>query len=135
MTLPLEQQVCSLEPAKKLRELGVEQQSLFFISERDGRIISNEEYYDFLDFAANVGGGSVEQFYSAFTVAELGDMLPNYCHSWRFVVISNTHSTEWRCENRNCIPPDEPLHVDADTEADARAKCLIYLIENDLIKL
>ena len=59
-------------------ELGVPQESLFYWGEL-GELKTEEEYYNFVDFANSVGkpaGTSIEKHYSAFTVAELGEMLP-----------------------------------------------------------
>jgi hypothetical protein len=90
----LEEQVCSLELAKRLKELNVEQDSLFcWINNCD------LEYLPLEIRNKNV-------VYAAFTVAELGEMLPNF-------------NVIYTLFDRN--------------EANARAKILIYLIENKLI--
>lgn len=124
--MELEKQVCSLELSQRLKELGVPQESLYghyhnklrvknFITER--YYISNEDEASFLC--------------SAFTVAELGEMLPPLYISMK------TRRSGW------CVCPktvadersdfeDERI-VRADTEANARAKMLIYLIENNLL--
>jgi len=62
--------------------------------------------------------------YSAFTVAELGAMLPNEYHSGR--TITGEEYWVW-------MRGDESKLLYADTEADARAKCLIYLLDNNLL--
>src|ERR1051325_10817319 len=64
--MQLEQQVCSLELAKRLRELGVKQESYF--------------YWFFEEYNHEPVGWRIqteEGDYSAFTVAELGEMLAN----------------------------------------------------------
>src|SRR5439155_13694049 len=67
--IPLEKQVCSLDLAKRLKELGVRQESLFiwnYYPHTDGyKLQYNPDY------------GSVLNI-SAFTVAELGEMLPQH---------------------------------------------------------
>lgn len=73
----------------------------------------------------------------AFTVAELGEMLPPGYGSHK--VSDITHVTEFQSTfdeaEYSCTSPyKEPYQV-AKTEADARAKMLIYLIENKLISV
>lgn len=121
--MKLEQQVVSLELAKKLKELGVKQESEFYWTEFFG------DRYEIKhkDFASGGQTGNC----SAFTVAELGEMLPDgyvavkqpdgwyhgdYAHDLEDGIFVNTH-----------------LGSNADTEADARAKMRIYLLENNLI--
>lgn len=74
--MKLEQQVCSLELSKRLKELGVKQNSHFSWEELFGK----PEYR--LD--VTIHG---EHRVSAFTVAELGEMLPEDIHTngaWYF---------------------------------------------------
>ena len=144
--MKLENQVVSLELAKKLKELGVKQDSIFYWvkggstkeecpdCKKAGGIIP-ECFY-----CAGTGKGEVKQNYylyseqecskdirskdySAYTVAELGEMLPPYTKS--HYTASGKHF---------CYVPDDfkVLGQVAKTEADARAKMLIYLIENKL---
>lgn len=68
-------------------------------------------------------------YYSAFTVAELGEMLGIYCHTEKTGI--NTDGRDWEAFH----PSWEDKIIVADTEADARAKMLIYLLENKLITL
>jgi len=112
--MKLENQVCSLELAKQLKELGVKQESLFWWW-NDGIY-----HYTLLD------GVEIEDAISAFTVAELGEMLPND-------FISGTDSWGHYCcwSESNVIIVDDVFN--ADTEANARAKMLIYLLENNLL--
>lgn len=120
--MKLEEQVISLELAKKLKELGVKQESHFYWVEMyeepaqlfdlswalDPRRLANEQY-------RNV---------SAFTVAELGEMLP-------FGYYSRRGTRGFTCGTLNNENYGTRRGV---TEADARAKMLIYLLENKLIK-
>lgn len=120
--MTLESQVISLDLAKRLKELGVKQESYFYWSED----------YDPED--ANNGGWWViryinpnEDNYSAFTVAELGEMLPDAYISWRSI------ENDYRCDMLDAGSMGQLQF--ADTEADARAKMLCYLLENNLITL
>jgi len=72
--MKLEDQVCSLELAKRLKELGVKQESYFYwISDEDENFVVPTGTYDWGDWP---GYEKFEPKYSAFTVAELGEMLP-----------------------------------------------------------
>jgi hypothetical protein len=125
--MKLEEQVCSLELAKRLKELGINQPSLFYwVNIKITKNIScMEVLYNSSLFAENP---DITEIYNAFTVAELGEMLPQLISSMRLLFPNN-----WLCTP---IDGEHCLHFDsyADTEADARAKMLIYLIENGLIK-
>jgi hypothetical protein len=120
----LEDQVCSLELAKRLKELGVPQESLFYWHITTDGIMLNDSLSFFTCFKKYIetrdryvtSGGEV---FSAFTVAELGEELFKNYGSF----ISNVHGVE--TIDRNC-------EIKADTEANARAKMKIYLIENKL---
>ena len=123
--MKLEQQVTSLKLSQKLKELGVKQESLYWWNEDkklylrfDKAMVSVEQQ---VLMKKSVFGDS--DWYSAFTVAELGEMLPEHMRSWK------DSDGYWDCDT-------EPKLISGnDTEANARAKMLIYLIENQLIYL
>jgi hypothetical protein len=110
----LEQQVCSLELAKRLKELGVKQESLFAWSKP---LRSMPAFIDYVNNLELRRGDC-----SAFTVAELGELITDqndiaglpYYHDW-----------EWKCA--------PGYHIAEITEADARAAMLVYLIEKKLL--
>jgi hypothetical protein len=121
----LEDQVCSLELAQKLKELGVKQDSLFYwfrvknlglkleIKAKESLVYSS---YSFLR-------DDIYESYAAFTVAELGEMLPDWFDSGR------RQEGDWMC--RVFVKCNDITHqAFSETEANARAKMLIYLIEN-----
>jgi len=120
--MELQKQVCNQELSKKLRKLGVSQKSYFYwvitlttdyhISIYDG------ELPDCLLCRNDV--------YSAFTVAELGEMLGLFTNTHKNA--SGTWVVSWNGQGNDIGKSD-------DTEADARAKMLIYLLENNLINL
>ena len=143
--MKLENQVCSLELAKKLKELGVKQESLWHWKE-------HRPYLWKKQLKAIIGNNNLPKYiipsgqydeafvYSAFTVAELAEMLPNefsdkgknYYMSLRKNKYSSktyswglSYSAYWD----NCYE-DMIYSVCEDTEANARAKMLIWLIEN-----
>jgi hypothetical protein len=133
MGLKLEDQVCSLELAKRLKGLGVNQDSWFYWCITAPILTSSGTDYapqwrelHLLDKYTRKKFDYIDS-YSAFTVAELGEMLPAANPSSRA-----KDETGWYM---NVINPLEKWHemFPCNTEADARAKMLIYLIENDLI--
>jgi hypothetical protein len=124
--MKLEQQVCSLDLAKRLKELGVKQSSFLYWF----------KYTEDRDCFLNVGlptgayNGSVHdhhaenwrdgEIWSAFTVAELGEMLsPTMVEGKRF----------WFSDTREARS-NATFMIN---EANSRAEMLIYLLENKLI--
>jgi hypothetical protein len=73
------------------------------------------------------------EYVSAYTVAELGDLLPTAYCSWWYTKKDGVGDTLWRAAASQY--DDEPASAEAATEADARAKMLIYLLENKLLTL
>lgn len=117
--MTLEQQVCSLELAKKLKELRCKQKSLFYWVKFKNKWIINDAITSLKDLKTNPN----LEFYSAYTVAELGEMLPNMKSGKN--TSSDKSDNKWICNKHS-------LEFYAETEADARAKMLICLIENKL---
>jgi len=160
----IELQVCSLELSKRLKELGVKQDSLFYWD-------CNEEYYghsstnnNIITYGKNVYIPNHNHiFYSAFTVAELLDMLtpivtiendtPFNSFRLRFeksfhvtnpdpenLEIKTIYIANYRCDSTAVAGEDAWLErtltsnkVD-ENPANALAKMLIYLLESGLIK-
>lgn len=137
--MKLEDQVCSLELAKKLKELGVEQKSIFVW-----------EYYNdtcyavkFFPFAIVINDFTQAELYSAFTVAELGEMLPEcikgktnpaddrpiiYEKSYFNHSAVNYYFIFGSYKNGSRYPI-----FSEENEANARAKMLIYLLEEKMM--
>lgn len=117
--MKLEDQVCSLELAKKLKELGVPQNSYFsWLVASDGeRLMTNPVNNTYKYF---------EQC-SAYLASELGEML--------LPLIPVQIEGVWQAPS----PKDQTVQklgkVKEVTEADARAKMLIYLLENNLLSV
>lgn len=136
--MKLENQVVSLELAKKLKELGVKQASLFYWVRRDMQ--ADDSVIQVMQNRIHESYG--ETLASAFTVAELGEMLPSD-------IVSGKTPNCTREGERECLDFIEfasaAYHHDdtkqkkprfiVETEANARAKMLIYLLENKLITL
>jgi hypothetical protein len=121
--MQLEKQVCSLGLAKRLKELGVKQESVFYWMEATSGTMGI--WLPVLRGDA----GDISLCVSAFTVAELGEMFPK---SRVIFSMSGFHEGAWSCE---LSTGNEKEHREyAETEADARAKILIYLLENRFIQ-
>lgn len=132
--MQLEQQVVSLDLAKRLKELGVKQESYFWWTDDEDSALGRMVVMTFRDINS----------YSAFTVAELGEMLGD-SQLWKqesqsFVRTFKANGLWW-CElapgSENTPAPLSPAKERCveETEADARAKMLVYLLENKLITL
>jgi hypothetical protein len=111
----LENQVCSLELAQKLKWLRTKQNSLFYwIGHNDDWILDTKSLLP-----------SFEKI-SAFTVVELGEMLSDkYAYTIRFVSKNLCRIQFFETINK--------CNSFEGTEANARARMLIYLLESKLI--
>ncbi|HEX3860577.1 MAG TPA: hypothetical protein VHY35_02690 [Stellaceae bacterium] len=113
--MKLEIQVCSLELSQKLHALGVKQESLFWWHHNKRRFVlasSRDRLW------------TNQERYAAFTVAELDDILKHRLNSVFYLEASD----EWVVKASVKAPAQFDPHP-----AGARAKMLIYLIENQLI--
>lgn len=176
--MEIEKQVCSLELAKRLKELGVKQESYFTwcINSGKAELLHNHS----VALAVRDKLHDFEGNYSAFTVAELGILLPEIIYSYKreyfyevpvddgdvcYSIFGNGRE-EWYGRNKPtrklvegerlklqkqsthvCAKWEWPTGADgyphitshmifesfAQSEADARAKALIYAIENKLV--
>lgn len=142
--MKLEQQVASLELCKKLKELGVKQESLFYYC-NCGEI--NQNRYTSSVCGCRTGGLSTSDMIlatSAFTVAELGEMLPDeidtpeekdkYWGGGSYFYVQIKSGLGYGRYGTEVVPDSLWIEIkENDTEADARAKMLIYLLENKLL--
>lgn len=151
--MKIENQVCNPELAKRLSELGVKQDVEYYW--RKYSLAEKPELYNLgelkrmgADLA--VLSGSLEYEYAAFTVAELGEMLPDSItielsgRSKKYeisldLVVSNNFKSICYVNNDSCPcgcgghSRETRGEITAETEADARAMCLIYLLEKKQI--
>jgi hypothetical protein len=137
----LEKQVTSLEPSKRLKELGVKQDSLFaWYQYRDSVYCEYREHKASCDAQSTYHDGYAKlpiEICAAFTVAELGGMLPRTIQ-WHDL----EHTLSYSIDDYGHKGFLHRVHYKRGTnsissggfktEADARAKMLIYLIENKL---
>lgn len=135
--MELKDQVCTLEQAKRLKELGVDSKSLFY--HIDNRI--PHVGYEGIKPRANLTVKAIEvgvvKYYAAYTASELGELLGEFVEC-----INKTPSGFWRASHehptidkreRNFGTGTTLYETAHDTEASARAAMLIYLLENKLI--
>jgi len=150
--MKLEQQVCSLELAKRLKELGVKQES-FLWYEPAGDSFVNTHPYTWVTLIPERRSKAI----SAFNVAELGEMLPEHFDLGSKYVSGNRAHLEIKFTGRRWILwyssyhhyieyngsveggpshhstySESPEFID-ENEANARAKMLIYLLESKLL--
>jgi len=123
--MKLEKQVCSFELGENIKKLRVIYDSYFYwaIPIWDGNKSLPPKVFhivDWSDFTEMTGYKPVCQ---AYTVAELGELLPDDTSTRRSMMGHIVRNFD----------PD--ISFMEQTEADARAKLLIYLIENKLIEV
>jgi len=113
--MKLENQVCSLELSKKMRELGFEQESAFYWRNAGqvGWQIENEVWMR----------NKKEDAYSAYTVAELGEFLKKV----------NFEKSKIKTLPEEFCPRTEDESLKATFDQNFWAKMLIYLKEQELI--
>jgi hypothetical protein len=129
--MELKDQVCTIEQAIRLKELGVKQESIwswYVTTDRDDTPSLNRSGYH----CPMCGHPRAPYFaeVAAYTVSELGLMLPNAFNTMQ-VTSDDGRGNIWRGyddEDKDC-----PMDKEYVTEAEARATMLIYLLENYLI--
>ncbi len=117
--MKLEDQVCSLALSRQLRDLGVRQDSLFYWLNRKIVCPTFQEF------------NFPEDWTCAFTVAELGELLPGTTLLNFHKKCTFTYYVRHNRDIKNNIL--HPFSAYDTNEANARAKMLVYLIENKLI--
>lgn len=138
--MKLESQLVNLELSQEIdkleKKLGVEQEALFYYElystgfsiRREGEGVMNHDDFSGSEWHKN------EHCIPAYTTAELGEKLNKYIN---FISGKGLDSPlEFYCTQIS-LPEFEiwtERFVEADTEANSRAKCLIYLMENGIIK-
>jgi hypothetical protein len=135
--MSVEKQVVSLELAKEMEKLGFKQESLWYWVRVDLEFkLSNNKYYKHITSDPN-------EHYSAYTVAELGEMLPSYikpplpCYDIERIKTERNgghyicYFKEIQTYNNGTIQMIREFSEQ--TEANARAKMLIYLERKGLL--
>lgn len=131
--MKLQDQVCTLEQGVRLVELGVKAEATFW--HRPSKDGPHEEYIQY--------GWHGNALAPAFTVAELGEMLPKEFQAmnrkWYIQIFLKQTDRYLVCLNIIDWLNGKEIHPvthaeEHSTEAQARAAMLIYLLENKLIK-
>lgn len=144
--MKLEQQVTSLELSKRLKKLGVKQESAFWWVQQVDEVHIPRHLPKYVPVDSWVvidrQGAHGQESISAFTVAELGEILPatitrqeEYIEPYDFT--SQRLGDGWICfyqtiHGFRSLNGDEGL-VSARTEADARARMVAYLIDSAIL--
>lgn len=130
-----EDQVCSLELAKRLKELGIKQDSFFYWWQRvDGCGSPRQPWKQREDYVLlnHFSQHPFQEIFSAFTVAELGKILTStasYEAMLFFLPNYIKQNDDWLFTyNNGCIQ-----YLQAKTEADARSKIIIHLFVNSMM--
>lgn len=134
-------QVTSLETSKRLKELGVEQDSLFYWWQPVGYVATDNHI---LIYEQQMEIEMLEQSISAFTVAELGELIDARCNEWAQGYNDCTCEYTFQYGPRGAgamiegigktFTSDLYSNSDRDQnndEAEARGQLLIHMLEND----
>lgn len=132
--MELKDQVCTLEQAKRLKELGVGQDGYFSWASDivHGVIIRPIRAYTI--------NSTDRPFYAAFTASELGEILPSESGIIAWDVHYNDHIGAWYCTIRDLVKwegggeiPPIAYESEGDTMAECMADALIHCLENKLL--
>ena len=129
--MEISEHVVNLELSKKLKALGVPQKSMFYwvITLTTNYHISYTEGYD------KLLPPDRNDYCSAYLSSELGRMLPFDCFSEKTILHTvGSIKGKWVSRKHGGINEYSACEY-ADNETDSRAKMLIYLIENNLMKV
>lgn len=122
----IDNQVCTLKQAKRLKELGVMQNSLFYWHPSHEIPVSGDTW-------VTKSGGRYKKLLarydkrgsaSAFTVAELGEMLPPGYDTMR---VTEANGLQWK--GYDLDGKDYPEETGFRTEAECRAAMVISLLD------
>lgn len=126
--MKLEDQVISLELAKKLKRLGVKQESIWHWKEFKNQRVSLRHAKRFLPSVS-----TKDNYYSAFTVAELGKMLPYGDELFGKRLEFMKRGGIWKLHFQDDEIDNLYYEVEDKLEVNARVKMLIYFLESKLI--
>lgn len=133
----LQDQVCSLELAKELKEIGVKQESLFWWTAYENPLAGilkeedvPEDRWNIM-YSRQTKKSGFDWLYSAFTVTELGMMLPYKINDQYCLTILKNVNESWAVSYYNNIHNRLKILTIDETEANAMAMMVIKLIRGD----
>jgi hypothetical protein len=127
--MSIEDQVCSLELSKRLKDLGVKQESIFFWRDNDGFEEITECNFSLVQY---INPSTTTWYASAFTVKELGVMLPIKIKN-KYIHMHKDHMG-FSITYKDCNNQIHYFGKFNKSETNVRAEMLIYLLEEGLIK-
>ena len=117
--MPIADQVCSYEHAVRLRELGFPQNTYYYYMKYNGSVAPS------LVCGNRFPEDEWTKHYGAYTVAEMGLILPDWYYSLRL-----DGNRGWICENDDRVGELDCEYIeDCTSEVEVRAKMLIFLRE------
>lgn len=123
--MTFESQFCSYDLSKRIDALGVKRECLFRYAFYKGKWAPV-----YVNDLRRGTSDPLTDFIPAYTVAELGEMLPELTHTVKERL--SDRSFRWHCYVAGRLGKDTQ---EGWSEADARAKMLIHLLENKLVTL
>ncbi len=144
----IELQVCRLESAKRLKELGIKQASFFkWTNEHESYNGGYECTSTYKVYTRGQFSAGDSRTFAAFTVAELGILLPPFFPTFVHDNFRFSHCENYRVDTFPLLDSGEeheqtPAHIinkelvpiqAGGHEAESRALTLIYLLENKFI--
>lgn len=139
--MKLHEQVCTKEQSRRLAQLGIKQESEFYYTGTYGlKHVSAPASWGMEETIGEYVSENINypayEIFSAFTVAELGELLPERVlddGKWQFIDCEHFKSTlGYRCWISSART-QYALQDNYKTEAEARAAMIIYLLENGLL--
>jgi hypothetical protein len=130
--------VVSLDLAQELKEAGYPQESLFYWETTKESQVPNGNVVTRQSKFLNQGDNMLE-WYAAPTASELGEKLPFHFTSGKTLAFDKQED-KWNCyiHWHNFDNPELPKEIEhsehGDTEANARAKCWLYLKKHNLLE-
>lgn len=140
--MELQKQVTSLDLSQRLEVLNVKQESLFYWCYTDAALADGSRWE--LKYIKSISESewelsNLKDIISAYTVAELGEILPEDIEVHEtgfFITIGRAVGNKWYVTYRNDRNHSRIFpYQESDTEAEAHALMLEYLITNKLITL
>lgn len=136
--MKIENQVCTIEQAKTLKELGISQDS-YFHWQHYPKTTYREESLGIVNPLSKEGITDAGESWSAFSSAELGEMLIVDDDTHFTETRYNEHGGEWETITHKRTEDEQNegfAMIDGSigsTEAESKAEALLYLLEKRIL--